>query len=553
MQYRTLESDKHARLPKLATVAVRMFVVLGAASTAQAFEIDSGNPDLNMRWDNTVRYNLSRRMESINPLIGNNATTDESDRKFDNGSIVNNRVDLLSEFDLVYKSNMGARVTGAAWYDYGYDDHTVPTAPALAGRGSYDNNTYSSFTKRYYNGPSGEILDAFVFGNFEAHNIPVRLKLGKHSIFWGDVIFNANHSAAYSQMPSDTRKQLNSPGIEAKETVLPVNQFSGQVQVTDNLSFAAQYFLDWKPNRLPEGGTYYGAADFLFYGPDRFSPAPGLAIRRADAIEPDRKSGNFGVNMRWSPAWLDGTLGVYYRKFDERQPWSAPQVSARPGGFYRLSYARGTELFGIGLNKNVGRVAVGAEITRRQNTAFINSAINPATLEGPRGDSTHVLVNGTLLGSLTPSMSYTAVGELVYSRWNKVTRNPDLFRADGYAGCTGLNMDFACATKDYFGVSLLFVPKILQAIPGGDLSIPMFYQIGLKGNAATLSGGTEGAGTWSIGLQLDYLAKYKFSLTYSDFMTKYRNAGTAASPNLIGNGPLYNDRGLLAFTFATTF
>jgi hypothetical protein len=257
--------------------------------------------------------------------------------------------------------------------------------------------------------------------------------------------------------------------------------------------------------------------------------------------------------MKWSPDWLDGTLGVYYRKFDERQPWSSPQINAVPGGFYRVAYARGTELYGIGLNKNLGPVAFAAELSQRRNTAFVNSAINPATLEGPRGDSTHLIVNGSLLGNLAPSVSYVAVGEIAYSHWNKVRSNPNLFKADGFAGCTGLNIDFACATKDYVGVSLLFVPKILQAIPGGDLSIPMFYQVGVKGNAATLSGGTKGSGTWSIGLTLDYLAKYKFSLTYSDFMTKYKNAGTAASPNLVGNGPLYNDRGLLAFTFSTAF
>lgn len=553
MQHGTIKRYQRPALSKLAAAVTGALTVFGAMGSAHAFEIDSSNPDLSMRWDNTVRYNLSRRMEAIDPLIGNNATTDESDLKFSKGSIVNNRVDLLSEFDLVYKGTMGARVTGAAWYDHGYSNNTVPTAPGLAGRGSYNNNTYSSFTERFYNGPSGEILDAFVFGNFDVGGTPVRLKAGKHSLFWGDVIFNANHSVAYSQMPSDTRKQLSSPGIEAKETVLPVNQLSGQVQVLDNLSFNAHYFLDWKPNRLPEGGTYYGASDFLFYGPDRFSLAPGFAIRRADAIEPDKKRGNFGVNMRWSPAWLDGTLGVYYRKFDERQPWRAPQVNAVPGGFYRIAYARGTELFGVGLNKNLGPVAFAAEVSRRHNTAFLNAAINPATGEGTRGDSTHVIVNGTLLGNLAPSVSYVAVGEIAYSRWNKVTRNPNLFFADGFAGCTGANAGFACATKDYAGVSLLFVPKILQAIPGGDLSIPMFYQVGVKGNAATLSGGTKGAAALSVGLQLDYLAQYKFNLTYSDFRTKYRNAGSAASPNLIGNGPLYNDRGLLTFTFATTF
>lgn len=550
MEYGIIKKRKHPRLSTLATAVAGTIAVLAAAASAQAAEFDSGNPDLKIRWDNTVRYNLSRRMEGIDPLIGNNSTTHESDNKFSKGSIVNNRVDLLSEFDLVYKGNMGARVSGAAWYDQGYSDHSVPAA---AGRGSYDNNTYSSFTKRYYNGPSGEILDAFFFGNFEIGSMPVRLKAGKHSLFWGDVTFNANHSVAYSQMPTDTRKQLSSPGIEAKETVLPINQLSGQIQVADDLAFAAQYFLDWKPNRLPEGGTYYGAADFLFQGPDKFSLAPGFAIRNAPGVEPDKKSGNFGVNMKWSPAWLDGTLGVYYRKFDDRAPWSTPQINAVPGGFYRLAYARGTELYGIGLNKNLGRVAFAAELSQRKNTAFINSGINPVTLEGPRGDSTHLIANGTLLGNLAASVGYTAVGEIAYSRWDKVTSNANLFKADGYAGCTGLNIDFACATKNYVGVSMLFIPKFLQAIPGGDLSIPMFYQVGVKGNAATLSGGNKGAGTWSIGAQLDYLNRYKFSLTYSDFMTKFRNAGTATRPNLVGNGPLYNDRGLLTFTFATSF
>jgi hypothetical protein len=553
MQYGTTTTGKPARCALLASAMLGTMATWLAAGSAQATEIDVGNPELKIRWDNTVRYNLARRMEGINPLIGNNATTDESDNKFPKGSTVNNRLDLLSEFDLVYQGNKGLRVSAAGWYDNAYSNDHITNGAKLAGRGSYTGDTYSNFTKRYYNGPSGELLDAFVFGNFDFGTTSVRLKAGKHSLFWGDVTFNSTHSVAYSQMPQDTRKQLSSPGIEAKETVLPVSQLSGQLQVSDDLAFAGFYFLDWKPNRLPEGGTYYGAADFLFQGPNRFSLAPGFAISNAPSIGPDSKHGNFGLNMRWSPAWLDGTLGVYYRKFDDRTPWSTPQINAVPGGFYRLAYARDTELYGIGLNKNLGRVAFAAELSQRRNTAFINSGINPVTLEGPLGNSTHLIANGTLLGNLSASVPYTAVAEIAYSRWNKVTRNANLFKGDGYAGCTGLNVDFACATKDYVGVSLLFIPKFLQLIPGGDLSIPMFYQVGVKGNAATLSGGNKGAGTRSIGVQLDYRALHKFSLTYSDFMTKFRNAGTAASPNLVGNGPLYNDRGLLTFTYSYSF
>jgi Protein of unknown function (DUF1302) len=522
---------------------------LGAANGAHAFEINTGNPDIGLRWDNTVRYNLSTRVENKDPKIANAPNTDESDNKFDRGDIVNNRVDLLSELDFVYKNRMGVRVTGAAWYDHGYADDDIITGPGLAARGSYDNNNYSSYTKRWYRGPSGEILDAFVFGNFDIGPTTLRVKAGKHSLFWGDVTFNANHSVAYSQMPNDSRKSLASPGVEAKETVLPLNQISAQLQITDTLAVAGQYFLDWKPNRLPEGGTYYGAADFLFYGPDKFSLSPALTVRRADAVEPDDR-GNWGMNVKWSPSWLDGTLGFYYRKFDERQPWSAPQVVPTPTGFYRLVYAKGTELYGVGLNKNIGGFAVAAEVSMRKNTAFINSGINPATLEGPRGDSYHAFINATTLGNLSARMPYTAVAELAYSRWDKVRSNPNLFNAEGFAGCSAAAAGFACATKDYFGVSFLFAPRILQVIPGGDLTIPLFLQGGIKGNAATLSGGNQEAGNYSLGLQLDYLSKYIFAMNYSDFFGRYRHNGSIVT---VGNGPLYRDRGLLTFSFRTSF
>jgi hypothetical protein len=82
-----------------------------------------------VRWDNTVRYNLAVRTEGKDPKIANAPNTDESDNKFDRGDVVNNRIDLLSELDLVYKSRMGLRVSGAAWYDHGYRDEAVKTAP----------------------------------------------------------------------------------------------------------------------------------------------------------------------------------------------------------------------------------------------------------------------------------------------------------------------------------------------------------------------------------------------------------------------------------------
>lgn len=529
-------------------------LALGGFGAAQALEIDTGVPELKMRWDNTVRYNISMRAEGKDPKIANAPNNDESDNKFDRGDVVNNRLDLFSEMDLVYAGQTGLRLSAAGWYDAGYRNQSVARSGTFPT--SYDNDTYSSFTKRYYTGPSAELLDAFVFGNFDIGSTTLRVKAGKHSIFWGDVAFNANHSVAYSQMPSDSRKSLSSPGVEAKETVLPLAQLSAQWQLADDLAVAAQYFLDWKPNRNPEGGTYYGAVDFLFGGPNRFylnpAAAPTLNVRRQGAVEPG-KSGNWGINLKWSPEWVDGTIGAYYRKFDERQPWSAPQVvppSAAGAGFYRLVHAKGTELFGVGLNKNIGGFAVAAELSQRRNTALINNAINATTLEGPRGDTYHGFINATVLGNLGASVPYTAVLEFAGSRWEKVRINPNFFNAEGFAGCSAAGAGFSCATKNYLGVTALFAPKILQVFPGADLQIPLFYQVGLRGNAATLSGGNKSAGNYSIGLTLDYRSQYVFGLAYSDFVGKYKDNGSIVT---VGNGPLYEDRGLLALSFRTSF
>ncbi|MDZ4321922.1 MAG: DUF1302 family protein, partial [Phenylobacterium sp.] len=71
--------------------------VMGAASGAMAMSFDVGNPDISLRWDNTLRYNLGVRMEEQDSKIMNNPNYDESNGKFDKGDIVTNRLDLLSE------------------------------------------------------------------------------------------------------------------------------------------------------------------------------------------------------------------------------------------------------------------------------------------------------------------------------------------------------------------------------------------------------------------------------------------------------------------------
>ena len=78
--------------------------------------------------------NYGVRVESRDSKIGNSALADEGDYSFDKGDAVAKRIDLLSEFDLVYKKRYGLRVSGAGWYDGAYGDTSQSQSEPAAGR-----------------------------------------------------------------------------------------------------------------------------------------------------------------------------------------------------------------------------------------------------------------------------------------------------------------------------------------------------------------------------------------------------------------------------------
>ena len=171
-------------------VALALAATLGAGGNALAFNIDVDNEDIEMRLDTTVRYNAGVRVKNRNNLIGNNIASDEGTYLFDKGDLVTNRLDLFSEFDFAWKKQLGFRVSGAAWGDgaYGTASGANPKF-AQAGISSYTNQQFSPYIQQYYRGPSGEILDAFVFANFDVAETPVKVRAGRHTVFWGESLF----------------------------------------------------------------------------------------------------------------------------------------------------------------------------------------------------------------------------------------------------------------------------------------------------------------------------------------------------------------------------
>lgn len=575
-------------------IAFALATMFGAGGNALAFNIDVGNDDIEMRLDTTVRYNAGVRVKNRSNLIGNNIASDEGTYLFDKGDLVTNRLDLFSEFDFAWKKMLGFRVSGAAWGDgaYGTASGANPKF-ARAGISSYPNQVFSPYVEQYYRGPSGEILDAFVFANFDVGDVPTKVRAGRHTVFWGESLFlgGALHGISYSQMPLDLQKGFATPGVEAKELFRPLNQVSGQVQVTDNLSLAAQYFLEWEPYRFPEGGTYLGPVDFAFNGPERILLAPGVGYTRGNAFEPAQRNGEFGLNARWSPDALDGTVGVYYRRFADKLPQglvTSQRLVRLPNGQfvpvasasqYNLIYADGVDLYGISLAKNIGGISFGGELSYRHNTPLLAKILGvpgtnpfnvPAPSEGettgPRGNTMHGLVNAVGILPDTPVFdAATWALELVWSQWLDVTSGAETFQAVGYKGCTfnkptaqaGDKWD-GCATKNYVGMGASFTPTWYQVMPGVDMSAPMTFSIGLSGNAATTFGGNQGNGNFSVGLGFDIFQKHRVDLKYIGYFGRindYGASGALGAENITQNGftSLLKDRDFISLTLKTTF
>jgi len=580
------------------------------AGGANAFEIDTGNPDIAMRWDNTFRYNLGMRVEGRDQNIGNYFLADEGTYSFDKNKVVTNRLDVLSEFDFVWRKSLGFRVSAAGWYDNAYDGKNpvgnpnlvVPPAPAfgpfpplrqaLPNGGqlvSYDNGEYSPYVKRYYAGPSGELLDAFVFASFDAGNVPVSIKAGRHTVYWGESLLlgGAVHGISYSQMPLDLQKGFATPGTEVKELFRPLGQVSAQAQLGQEVSVALQYFYEWDSARYPEGGTYLGPADPLFNGPDRqIVPVPSptrvtlVNAARGEASEP-KQGGDLGAALRWSPQWLDGTVGFYYRRYSDKLPnvfltslTPTPIYANSPtptvvavNGQYKLVYKDSVDLYGISLSKQIAGVSVGAEVSYRHNTPLFSRLFSNVAGQqfgrgdtpGAVGDTWHGLVNA--IGIVPRTFLWdTAVyqTELTFSRWDKVRSGGQYFNALGFGGCpTNLESD-GCATRNFVGAAANFTPTWFQVFPGADLSMPLTWSQGVSGNAATVLGGNKDAGTYSVGLGLDYRQQWRFDLKYIDFLGKYTtgNAAFGGGQSVVsqnGLNSLLTDRGYINFTVKATF
>ena len=542
-----------------ATLAAAIAAV-GCVHHAGAFEIDTGDSDVRLRWDNTLKYNAAWRVKDRDSKLVSTVNQDDSDRNFNKG-LISNRLNILSEFDARY-NNFGARVSAAGWYDSVYEGSNDNNSPATANQRSVSYDHFTDDTRKLH-GSDAEILDAFVFGKGNLGELPTSFRLGRHTVLWGESLFFGANGIAGGQAPVDIIKATSVPNTPFKELIRPVNQFSGQVQLRPNVSVAAYYQFAWEENRIPAVGSYFSTSDVVGEGGERLivggpigpNQQP-LAFFHGKDIKADDK-GQYGLSLRFSPEDWNTDFGLYAIRYHAKDPMI--YTRANPGGpnpltgqlgEYQLVYAEGIRAFGASFSTSVGDANVAGEVSVRRNTPLVSvSQANPTGL----GDNdSHALyaVGNSLHAQLSSLYSFNSngiwdsaslAGEVAWHRRTSITKN---------AAALDPNSE-----RDAWGLRMSFTPNFFQVYPGVDLSVPLGLGYNPQGRSSVISKFNNGVGDKggdvSIGLQLEYLQTWKAGLNYTHYIGGSDNFLDSRNANTYGQ-PL-KDRDFIAFTVQRSF
>jgi hypothetical protein len=532
---------------------------LFALPLAHGSEIETDNPDLKVRWDNTVKYSTAFRVKNASDALKSDPNQDDGDRNFDRG-LVSNRLDLLSEFDVSYK-NFGVRVSGAAWYDFEYnksnDNDSVPNTLNAFG---VAHNSFPHETRKI-NGRDAEILDAFISGRFEPAGLPTTFRLGRHALIWGESLFFGANGIAAGQAPIDVNKSLSVPNLRFNELIRPDNQISGQIQLSPNLALAGYYKLGWEENRMPGVGSYFSgvAPDFVLPGSNiLYVPGAGTAafFGRARDMEPGH-TGQGGLQLKYRPEDGDIDFGFYALQYNDR----GFQVLLKPGSFsaapmapnqigeYQLAYHKHTRTYGISASTSVGNVNFAGEVSVHRNLALQSTAQVDLAGTSDNGNNPLYAVGNSLqaqvswIASLGPSFIATEaswVGEVAWNRRTSITRNPDALDPN--------------STRDAWSLRTIYEPTYRQARPGLDISVPIGLGYTPNGKSSVVGAfGTPHGGDISVGINGSYLDTWRIGISYTHY---FGREGTFLAPITLANqtfGQNLKDRDFVSLSVRRTF
>jgi hypothetical protein len=384
-------------------------LALAAAATgAQATEFYFG--DMTLQWDNTISYGVAWRTEAPDASTiapgnaaalglkgeGSSYNYDDGNLNYGENEIYTNVVKYSTDIEINYK-NYGGFFRAKAFYDTEIMD------------GEREFKELNDATEDA-SGSGYELLDAFVWADYNLGEMPGTFRVGRQVVSWGESTFIQGGINSINPVDASTFRR---PGAEVKEGLLPVNMIFTSIGINADLSLEAFYQLEWENTRPDPCGTLFSTTDFASDGcgpvilagtaderdilanrDDEIATGTPLNDRSAPTTErlPDEKArndGQYGLALRWySEALGDTEFGAYYMNIHSRLPFingaitnydTLGLITGTVGGqinpsatydnkypLYQISYPEDQKLMGFSFARATeGGASIGGEISYR--------------------------------------------------------------------------------------------------------------------------------------------------------------------------------------------
>jgi Protein of unknown function (DUF1302) len=197
---------------------------------------------------------------------------DDGDRDFKKHARLNDRISAYTEWQFKLDNfgigDVGVVASAAAHYDKVFlqlNDNDSPETvnrhmPIVDGRPTGNPREWTEGAVET-NGRRARLLESYAYGQwYLTDTMGLSLRAGKHLAAWGESLFFPGIVSA--QGPFDATK-ANVPGVEVKEILLPVNQVSMQMSVTDDITVLAYNQFEFDETEIYPQGDFFSPADLV--------------------------------------------------------------------------------------------------------------------------------------------------------------------------------------------------------------------------------------------------------------------------------------------------
>jgi hypothetical protein len=419
-------------VPAKAGFALAGLIPLVLALPAGAVEFSFVDGEVTGSLDTTLSYGQLYRVQGQDKT-NDDTNGNDGNRNFDTG-LVSEVFKITSDLEANYQ-NYGLFVRGTAFYDTQIMDKRNDNDDYRPSQ-SYPNNPYFTDETRESAGTNAEILDAYVYGNWDVGSMPLTVKVGRQVFNWGEGIFY--RGGINTTNPIDAAK-FRLPGSELKEVLVPVEAINFNIGLTDNLSLESFYQWNWKESAIDPAGTFFSETDLFadggntaytrydnpllpvvmsgyesalaaglvgngLYGPNSYLDPENKVFKVANVGRDinAKNDGQYGFALRYVAEELNLTeFGFYFINYHAKEPQIAVDLSQYDGvdlaalqssqgpfasavatldaagnAVARREYVEDIRVYGFSFNTNIGEASVFGEIAYRPNLPVGISATN---------------------------------------------------------------------------------------------------------------------------------------------------------------------------------